>query len=371
MHLGYYIHLHGNGHAQRARTIANYCNLSITFIGTNVSKKNWNGVANYQLLELPSDELKYIPNLPINKNCHTYSFHHAPYYSFRHRQRAMAIAKWVEQTDPTAVIVDVSAEITQYLRFLGVPVIGVRQHGDRTDSPHLCGYSAAYKLLAPFPQQLESLEVPDWIKDKTIYTSGFSRYCNRTIDKSTARAKLQIAPQAKVVLVLNGRGGGKHSLAKIAAAASVTPEWSWLVLGEIDRNYHSLPSNVLVLGWCEDTYIYLKAADVAIASGGHNTVMEIGTAQIPFLCIPEQRPFAEQKVKARILENLDLCLVAEAFPDSNTIDSILKKLIQMDVRQWKQIVAVDGAAQTAKAIQSEVEFLFKQQKLLEQENLYK
>ena len=285
----------------------------------------------------------------------------------------MAIAKWVEQTDPTAVIVDVSAEITQYLRFLGVPVIGVRQHGDRTDSPHLCGYSAAYKLLASFPQQLESPDIPDWIKEKTIYTPGFSRYCGQTIDKFAARAKLQIASQAKVVLVSNGKGGDKHSLAKIAAAASATPEWLWLVLGEIDRNCHShsLPSNISVLGWREDTYVYLKAADVAIASGGHNTVMEIGTARIPFLCIPEQRPFAEQEVKAQILERLGLCLVAEAFPDSQTIGSILEKLSQLDIREWKQIISADGAAQTAQAIQSEVEFLFQQQKLLEPENLYK
>ena len=259
---------------------------------------------------------------------------------------------------------DVSAEISQYLRFLGVPVLGVRQHGDRTDFPHLCGYSAAYKLLAPFPKILESPDVPQWIQEKTIYTPGFSRYCSQKLSKSAARAKLKISPQQKVALVLNGKGGGKHSLTKIAAAAEATPQWLWLIVGEIRRDCHDLPHNVSVLGWCEDTYTYLKAADVAIASGGHNTVMEIGTARVPFLCISEPRPFDEQKVKARLLEKLGLSLTTDTFPDGRAIDFILEKLTQLDVSKWEQIIAVDGAARAARAIESEVEFLYDYQKSL-------
>ena len=362
MHLGYYIHSHGNGHAQRARTIAQHCHIPVTFIGTDVSKQNWDSVTNYRLLDLTSDRIEDIPDLPINRNCQTYSFHHAPYYSTQHRQRAVAIANWVRQTNPTAVIVDVSAEISQYLRFLGVPVIGVRQHGDRSDFPHLCGYSAAYKLLAPFPKILEASDVPHWIREKTIYTPGFSRYCWQTLSKSTARDKLKISQQQKVVVVLNGKGGGKHSLTKIAAAAEVTPQWLWLIVGEINRDCHDIPHNVSVLGWREDTYTYLKAADVAIASGGHNTVMEIGTARVPLLCIPEPRPFDEQKVKAQLLEKLGLSLTANTFPDSRAIGFILEKLARLDVSKWEQIIAVDGAARAARAIESEVKFLYNYQR---------
>ena len=357
MHLGYYVHLHGSGHAQRARTIAQQCTIPITFIGTGVSKYSWEGVSDYRLLDLPTDTIESIPNLSINQNCHTYSFHHAPYYSPHHRGRALAIANWVQETNPTAVIVDVSAEITQYLRFLGVPVIGVRQHGDRSDFPHLCGYSAAYKLLAPFPQFLEASDVPSWIRKKTIYTPGFSRYSQQNLSKSTARNKLGIANQQKVVLVLNGKGGDKHSLIQITAAAKATPQWLWLIVGKVNHDSSQLPINVAVLGWCEDTYIYLKAADIAIASGGHNTVMEIGTAQIPFLCIPESRPFKEQQVKAQILEKLGLSLTAQKFPDHKAIASILSKLSQLNVSKWQHIIAADGALQTARAIMSEVQLL--------------
>ncbi|MGV2827095.1 hypothetical protein [Myxosarcina sp. GI1(2024)] len=66
-------------------------------------------------------------------------------------------------------------------------------------------------------------------------------------------------------MVLNGKGGNDHSLRKIVSAASATPDWLWLILGKIERNCHDLPHNVHSLGWCDDTYIYLKAADVAIA----------------------------------------------------------------------------------------------------------
>ncbi|WP_036479264.1 hypothetical protein [Myxosarcina sp. GI1] len=357
MHLGYYIHLHGSGHARRAKAISQHFDLPVTFIGTGVSQHNWEGVANYQLLDLPPDKIEYVPKLPINQNCQTHSFHYAPYYAATYRQRAVKIANWVEQKQPTAIIVDVSAEITQFLRFLGVPVIGVRQHGERSDLPHVCGYDAAYKLFATYPQLLEVPQTPNWIKAKTIYAPGFSRYSERCLTKSAARAELNISPQQQVVLVLNGRGGNCHSLTKIAAVASVTPDWLWLIVGETDKEGGSLPHNLCSLGWCEDTYLYLKAADVAIASGGNNTVMEIGTARIPFLCIPEFRPFDEQKIKAKILERLGLCLVANTFPDGNTIKTLLARLKTLDVSKWNEIMAVDGAARAAKAIELEIKLL--------------
>ena len=308
-------------------------------------------------MELLPDKVEYVPELPINRECQTYSFHYAPYYSDAYRQRAVAIANWVAETKPTAVVVDVSAEITQYLRWLGVPVIGMRQHGDRSDLPHLCGYDAAYKLLAPYPEFLEIPGLPSWIKNKTIYAPGFSRYTPRQETQADTRKQLNLAPTQKVVLVINGSGGNKYSLARIITAAEATPEWRWLIVGQIEQSCLELPHNLDLRGWCNDTYVYLKAADVAIASGGHNTVMEIGTAKVPFLCIPEPRPFDEQQSKAQILEKLGLCMVADRFPHSNLVDFVLKELEELDVSKWSEIMATDGAAQAAQAIESEVKLL--------------
>lgn len=158
-------------------------------------------------------------------------------------------------------------------------------------------------------------------------------------------------------MVLNGQGGGQHSLLKIATAAAATPEWFWLIVGKVDRNCHRLPNNVSVVGWCEDTYVYLKAADVAIASGGHNTVMEIGTAKLPSICIPETRPFNEQQVKAELLEKLGLCYLLTSFPTKRSIKSLLEQVSRLDVSKWTQIMAADGAKQAARAIYAEVELL--------------
>jgi UDP-N-acetylglucosamine--N-acetylmuramyl-(pentapeptide) pyrophosphoryl-undecaprenol N-acetylglucosamine transferase len=267
------------------------------------------------------------------------------------------LAQWVEKTQPVAVIVDVSAEISQYLRLLGVPAIAIRQHGDRGDSAHLAGYDAAYKLFAPYPPALELDTVPSWIIDKTIYAPGFSQYSARLLTRSAARKQLGISCQQKVVVVLNGRGGGQHSLFKIAAVAVATPEWFWLIVGRVERNCQSLPNNVLVVGWCQDTYVYLKAADVAIASAGHNTVMEIGTATVPLICIPEPRPFDEQQVKAELLAKLGLCYLLTSFPTATSIKSILHKVSRLNVSKWTQIMAADGAKQAAMAISSEVKLL--------------
>ena len=301
--------------------------------------------------------MEYVPDLPINQDCQTYSFHYAPFYSDSYRRRATAIADWVEKTKPVAVIVDVSAEFSQYFRLLGVPAIGVRQHGDRSDYPHLAGYDAAYKLFAPYPEMLEFGTVPSWIREKTIYSPGFSRYSGRVLTRDNARKKLNLTPEQKVALVLNGKGGISHSLPKIVAAAVATPEWEWLVVGKTERDRNSLPSNVTVVGWCEDTYPYLKAADVAIASGGHNTVMEIGTAAVPFLCIPEPRPFDEQQIKAQMLQKLGLCVHLERFPRENAIAEILERVRNLDTSKWQQIMAVDGAEQAAKLISTEIKIL--------------
>ena len=314
---------------------------------------------------MPPDKVEYVPNLPINQDCQTYSAHYAPYYSDAYQQRAIAIADWVARTKPTAMVVDVSAEITQYLRWLGVPVILVLQHGDRDDLPHLCGYDAAYRLFAPYPEILESPGTPSWIRAKTIYSPGFSRYSSRQDTKADARAKLNLDGEQSVVVVINGGGGGEYSLAEIVPTAKAAPEWQWLIMGKVNRDVHHLPENISVLGWQEDTYTYLKAADVAIASGGHNTTMEIGSARVPFLCIPESRPFNEQQVRAELLAKLSLCYLATSFPRPNAIEYTLHNLKSINVNRWQDIMAIDGAVQAAKAIESEVKLLANYQNSLE------
>ncbi|MGB6297580.1 MAG: glycosyltransferase [Rivularia sp. (in: cyanobacteria)] len=308
---------------------------------------------NFNIVDLPPDEVKYVPDVAINENCETLSFHYAPYGAKTYQQRMLKIAQWVEKTQPTLVVVDVSAEITQYFRLLGVPVITMLQHGDRADSAHLCGYDAAYKLLAPYPESLESDSVPLWKKQKTIYVPGFSRYSGRSLSKSAAREKLDISEKQKVVLVLKGKGGDNHCLQSISEAALTTREWQWFIVGPINKNCNQLPKNITCEGWQQDTFPYLKAADVVIASAGHNTTMEIAEAQVPFLCIPEERPFNEQKVKAELLEKMGLCLCSNSFPTSYSVKSILELLIKMDTTNWKNIVCFDGAKKAAMAIESE------------------
>lgn len=269
----------------------------------------------------------------------------------------LKLAEWVDNTQPTMVVVDVSAEITQYFRLLGIPVISMLQHGDRNDSAHRSGYDAAYKLLAPYPKVLESASKPVWVREKTIYVPGFSRYSGRILSKWQARKKLGISASQKVVLVLKGKGGDKHCLASISEAAKTTPEWLWYIVGPIQTNSHELPKNISIEGWQQDTFVYLKAADVAIASAGHNTTMEIAQAQIPFLCIPEERPFNEQKVKAKLLEKMGLCINKDCFPQSNDARNLLEKLLKIDTSKWQNIVSADGAEKAANAIESEARFV--------------
>lgn len=351
MHLGYYIHHHGKGHLNRAKTLASKMDLPMTVMGSNVRLEDWSAIKDCNVLPLPDDSI--VKNIPLNRDKGTSSLHYSPLYSRNICYRFRLIADWVDQVKPTAVIVDVSSEVTQFFRLLGVPVLSIRQHGDRTDNPHLIGYESAFKLLASYPEELEQDNVLDWIKAKTIYMPGFSRYSSHTLTKEMSRTSLGLPFDRKIVVVINGNGGDSINLPKVINKANKSKDWYWIVVGKIEPKEIIIPENVLVAGWVEDTFAYLKSADVIVASSGHNTVMEIGSARVPYIAIPETRPFDEQLNKALVLEKKGLCKVMVELPDKEDLEESLAQ----DVSLWSKIINASGVEQACSIIRSTVYFL--------------
>ena len=99
------------------------------------------------------------------------------------------IAGWIGTARPTAMVVDVSAEVTLLARTLGVPVATVAMAGDRRDRPHQMAYDAATTLVACWPADVRPvLGWQDTWDAKTTWTGAFSRFDALTPRTATRRA---------------------------------------------------------------------------------------------------------------------------------------------------------------------------------------
>ncbi|MGB3799642.1 MAG: glycosyltransferase, partial [Lewinella sp.] len=182
---------------------------------------------------------------------------------------------------------------------------------------------------------------PDWIREKTRYLGGFSRYDDRTESVAECRQALNLPPTARIATVVNGSGGGAQEVSHWQAIARACPHWTFLLVGQVPV-MEELPPNLKRVGFVDDTFPYLRAADVVVGSGGTNTMMEVGAARRPFLSMPEPRPFDEQVCKMKALERLQLTRVVETDLPPAKWPDILESTAGLDTGGWELIFAQTG-----------------------------
>ena len=61
----------------------------------------------------------------------------------------------------------------------------------------------------------------------------------------------------------------------LAAAAAATPSWTWVTVGRCGTPAEGLPDNLYRLGWTDDPWPSLEAADVVVASAALSVVAEV------------------------------------------------------------------------------------------------
>ena len=341
--IGYYVHHHGRGHTNRARQIIPHLAYPVTvFSSSPHAQEPWpNGQVT--LVNLPldvEDASSPPPDWPD-------IFHYAPLNVRGIRERMLQIAQWAAATNPRLLVVDVSVEIALFARLLSVPTVIVRQSGRRTDPPHRAAYRSSSGLLAPYAAALEEPDMPQWIRDKTFYAGGFSRYGGQSLSRRPARQQLSMPPDQPVVVVMSGWGGQGNPLATIALAAQACPDWQWWVVGPAPASIDPLPGNVTVVGAVADTFPYLVAADVVVGSAGNNTVMEVATAGTPFVCIPEARPFDEQLRKAEAIARTGGALMLPDWPTPPQWSDLLERARGGKAQKLAELVNLRGAEDAA------------------------
>jgi len=334
--IGYYVHHQGAGHAERARRIGARLARRCTLIGTGLDRSGAPG----PVLHLPDDRMTDAFDGADGAAERPAGLHYAPLNHAGVRVRMAEIAAWIARTDPVLMIVDVSVEVALLARLLSVPTLTMRLAGARTDTPHLEAFRAATRLIAPFPEALDSPATPDWVRAKTLY-AGFVG----------APAGSDGAEDGRIVVVF-GRGGEGGSLSDLVAAARAVPERPWHVLGPVHgpTPRPALPPNLHLHGWVEDVARHLAPAALVVGGGGDGVVAAVASMGKRFLCLPEPRPFGEQTEKAAALARLGAAVTHEGWPEARSWPDLVARALALDPANIAALARPDAVERIAAEI---------------------
>lgn len=315
-HVALYVHHHGRGHISRARSIIEALEVPATVLTSADAADSAFGGADVIRLEPDTD-----PSETSVRREPPPTLHYAPIGVAGLRERMASITRFLADVAPAVLVVDVSVEVAQLAHIVGVPTVIVRQHGARWDPAHLAAYEGAEGLLAPFGPALEEPDVPRSVREATFYAGGLGRRPGSRPDRTEARRRLGWRPKERVVALLRGSGGSGPDPPAVASAARATPDHQWVVVGP----WPQTDGDVRATGWVDDPLEYLAASDVVVGSAGHNTIMEAAAVARPLVCIPQDRPFDEQRRKADRLRDRDVAEVLDRWAPPDAWPEILQR----------------------------------------------
>jgi hypothetical protein len=321
--IGYYVHHQGHGHRTRAASIAAAMRSPVTAL----SSARIDADIFDRVIELPRDDLGSPRDVTAAD-----LLHWAPVRNPGMRSRMAQLAAWVEETDPAALVVDVSVEVAAFARLLGVPVVVVAMPGTRDDSPHQLAYGIADAVIAPWPKAIYE---PEWLRPhlhKTVFTGGISRFADR--------ARPVDERERSDVLVITGSGGTQISQRIVEACRSAYPDTTWRFAGGPDN-------------WLPDPWPAMCNAGLVVGNSGQNTVADLAVAARPAIVIPEDRPFGEQQAVAAMQRNLQLATVASGWPEISSWPELRATAARTPTEHWSRWETA-GAAQRAADVIEEV-----------------
>lgn len=344
VNIGYYAHHQGAGHVMRALTIGAHVPQPMT-VFSSAPPVQFNLPPMVEYCELPTD----FDNESVIVDSFS-GLHYTPLGVAGLRDRMGRLVDWFRQAWPCILVVDVSVEIGLLARLCGVPTIFVRQRGTRSDSAHSLAYASATRLLAPYPRELDEPSIQkEWVA-KTNYVGLVSRY---------GRTMRQCESKPFHVTVICGHGGTQFTIADVAAAARASCDWRWTVIGPVSGERDGLPSNLELVGMVSEPLPWLASASVVVGSCGDTLVGEVADLRRPFVCIPEARPFDEQRSVAKLLATAGLAIHCPEWPIAHKWPSILEQALQLDVTRWNTATDGEGAARAANVIIKTAQQIFR------------
>lgn len=328
----WYLHDHGRGHLDRARAVIPLLDAPVVVVAGPGIHSTARAVLDVPVVRLPTD-VSERPSRTVGP------WHHAPAgAALRHRGLALTAA--VRRYGCTTAVVDVSVEVTVLARLLGLRVVTLRQSGCRTDPAHRTGLASADVVWVPQHRDLEPID--DDIDDRWIFTGPFSRFdgvasgvLHRPTDDERRR-----------VVMMIGRGGTSLDV-DVWRHAAAPPGWQVTIAG---TPYAMSTRDVDVVGRREPVLPLLAGADVVVTSAGWAAVADTVAAGARLAVVPEERPFDEQLIRARVLAAKGLAAYCPRWPTPQGLGDVLDAARALDPRRWRQYHDGRGAERAACAI---------------------
>ena len=328
----WYVHDHGVGHLRRCQAVLPHLRSDVVVASSLPALDR--RVPGIRTATLPSDRVER-PELGPGP------LHYAPRGPVA-RDRASALLDVMAAHDCSTAVVDVSAETAVLCRLAGLRLVVVRQSGRRDDAPHRLAHDCADVVWVP---QHEAVEPGIEDIPSRRCTGAFSRFDQRPPDRERARERLGVAEDQRLVVCLLGAGGSSFPVEAWRAAPPDEVEVAILGLG--DRW-----STGSVTSWAsvEDPYDHLCAADLVVAGAGWASVHDAASASSRLVVVPEDRPFDEQRVRARALADEGVLLALDRWPVPSDLPDLFDDVGALDVGRWKDIYDRCGAQRAAALI---------------------
>ncbi len=321
--IGYYVHHQGRGHLVRAAEIARRLTEPVTVLSSLPRPERIEPFADWVELEQDEDG-RSSPDLDAGG-----ALHFAPLGCTGHTARMAQIARWLADSAPPLIVVDVSVEVTLLCRLLGTPALVVALPGVRDDEAHRLGYRLARHILAPWPRAVYQPAHLREFDRKCSYTGAFSRFDG--LDRRPP-------PGDRQVLALFGAGGSQVSAAELRAAQRQTPGWTWTVAGGTGSP------------WLPDMWSRLQGSDVIITHGGQNALAEVAAARRPAVIVPQPRPFDEQVSSSGALHQAGVAQVCRRWPAAGQWEQLLAAALHDGGQRWTQWNDSHGADRAADVV---------------------
>lgn len=321
--IGWYVHHHGRGHLTRMTAIARHLDAEIDCFSTLPRPEGLPAHCTWTELARDDDAR---PGAPADPDPTAGGLlHWAPLGHPGHRARLATLAASLDARPVDAFVVDVSAEVTLFVRLLGIPTVILTQPGERIDEPHRLAFAAATRIIAPWPAPLSSPPHLAALGDRVAYVGGISRFADRMPAP---------ADRGEDVVLLGGGGGATLSGEDLATAERATGR-RWRVLGANGAT------------WQEDPWADLTTASVVVSWCGQNAIADLAAAEARAVVIAQPRPFDEQRATARTLRDAGLAVALDAWPSAERWPALLAEAGALHPR-W-ELWEVAGAAERAAA----------------------
>lgn len=320
--IGYYIHHRGSGHLHRALAIIAELGEPVTGLSSLPRPANWRG----EWVELPLD-LPFTEARPVDVRAGG-ALHWAPLGSAGLSTRMTAVSEWIGRAHPRAVVVDVSVEITVFVRLHGVPVVTFAQPGNRSDAAHSLGYRLSSAIIAPWPAGFSPHTIDDSALTLVEPIGAISRLAVGNV----------LLRNARQIAVMNGTGGrGLSALDRVVADAQKhLPGYHFVTLDGASA---------------EEVRETLAESCLAFTHCGQNAVAEVAATRTPAILVAEERPHDEQFSLARALAVSDYPV--RVHNPIETIDwrATVARLTELGGSGWAEWCDGDAAGRAAAIIE--------------------